>query len=282
MQTPFGPALGHALPSDYTTFLQRGALAGARIGIDERYFTPDYGGEPDLIAVAQKGLDAMEALGATLVPTDSGDPFAYFDAEFTVLLVEFKVHIAEYLATLDHTSMRTLADLIAFNIAHCPNEMNYFGQELFEISESMNGDLSDPVYLAARSHSLQSAGVDGIDAAMVRDDLDAIVAPTYSFASSPAAVAGYPNISIPIGLTPEGKPAGIWMYSGFLREPELLAFAYDLEQEIKPRSQPEFLGSVPDEPADTGICAALPKRPHVFSGKAHLPHHLGTGKPFRG
>ena len=123
MQTPFGPALGHALPSDYTTFLQRGALSGARIGVDERYFTPDYGGEPDLIAVVQKGFDAMEALGATLVPTDSGDPFAYFDAEFTVLLVEFKVHIAEYLATLDHTSMRTLADLIAFNIAHCPNEM---------------------------------------------------------------------------------------------------------------------------------------------------------------
>ena len=98
---------------------QRGALSGARIGVDERYFTPDYGGDPDLIAVVQKGFDAMEALGATLVPTDSGDPFAYFDAEFTVLLVEFKVHIAEYLATLDHTSMRTLADLIAFNIAHC-------------------------------------------------------------------------------------------------------------------------------------------------------------------
>jgi amidase len=281
MQTPFGPALGHALPSDYTTFLQRGALSGARIGVDERYFTSDYGGEPDLIAVVQKGFDAMEALGATLVPTDSGDPFAYFGAEFTVLLVEFKVHIAEYLATLDHTSMRTLADLIAFNIAHCPNEMKYFGQELFEISESTNGDLSDPLYLAARAHSLQSAGVDGIDAAMVRDDLDAIVAPTYSFASSPAAVAGYPNISVPIGLTPEGKPAGIWMYSGFLREPELLAFAYDLEQEIQPRSQPEFLGSVPEAPADAEICEALPKKPHVFSGKAHLPHHLGTGKPFR-
>ena len=196
-----------------------------------------------------------------------------------MLLVEFKKQIADYLATLSHTSIRTLADLIAFNISHCPQEMKYFGQELFEISESTRGDLTDPDYLAARALCLQLARTEGIDAALQRDDLDAIVAPTYSFASSPAAVAGYPNISIPVGLTPEGKPAGLWMYAGFLDEPKLLGYAYDLEQEVPPRSEPDFLGAVPPEPPDAGICAALPARPHVFAGKAHVRHHFGTGKP---
>jgi amidase len=281
MQSPFGPVLGHTVPATYTQFLQRGALQGKRIGVDQRYFTEDYGGEPDLVAVAMQGIAAMSSLGATIVPTDTGDPFAWFDAEFTVLLFEFKVDIAAYLSTLAHTSMRTLADLIAFNLAHCPAEMAYFGQELFELAESTSGDLTDPAYLAARALSVQLAATGGIDAAMARDRLDAIVAPTYSFASSPAAVAGYPNLSLPIGLTPEGKPAGLWIYSGFLREPALLAMAYDLEQAVQPRREPQFLGTVPGEPPDAGICAALPKKPHVFTGKAHLPHHLGTGKKFK-
>ena len=77
--------------------------------------------------------------------------FAYFDAEFTVLLFEFKAQIAQYLSTLGHSSLRTLADLIAFNISHCPAEMRYFGQELFELAESTSGDLTDPVRLAARA-----------------------------------------------------------------------------------------------------------------------------------
>jgi amidase len=284
LRSPFGPVLGHRLPDDYTRFLRRGALNGARIGIDRRYFTPDYGGEDDLVAVAEQGLDAMEELGATLIETDTGDPFAndfqFYNDEFLVLLVEFKVQIAEYLATLRHTRERTLADLIAFNIAHCPAEMKYFGQEVFELSESTSGDLSDPAYLAARMANLAFAR-GGIDGALQRDNLDAIVAPTYSFASSPAAVAGYPDISIPVGLSSRGRPAGLWMYSGFLREPKLIALAYALEQKVHPRTQPQFLGVVPPEPPDAGICDALPKKPHVFKGKAHLRRHLGTGKRFK-
>jgi amidase len=278
MQTPFGAVAGQPVPSDYASLLERGALRGARIGVDRRYFAPDYGGEPDLVAVAQQGLDAIAGLGATLVDTDTGDPFAFFDAEFTVLLVEFKVQVAQYLAGLSHTSLRTLADLIAFNIAHCPAEMKYFGQELFELAESTSGDLTDPDYLAARALCIELTRARGIDAARERDRLDAIVAPTYSFASSPAAVAGYPNISIPVGLTPGGKPAGLWMYSTFLQDAQLLRFAYDIEQELQPRRIPQFRGTVPSEPADAGICAALPER-HLFKGRAHLPHHLGTGKP---
>ena len=285
LQSPFGEVLGHSVPSDYTMFLHRGALMGKRIGVDRRYFTPDFGGEDDINAVAQIGLNAMVQLGATLVDTDTGDPsandFKFYNDEFLVLLVEFKAQIAQYLAGLQHTSMRTLADLIAFDISHCPAEMKYFGQEVFEMAQATSGDLNDPAYLAARHDNLLFARTNGIDAALQRDHLDAIVAPSYSFASSPAAVAGYPDISIPLGLTPEGKPAGFWMYGGFLQEPKLLAFAYDLEQALRPRTQPAFLDMVPPEPADAGICAALPSKPHVFTGKGHLPHHFGSGKAFR-
>ena len=285
MQSPFGPVSGMSVPSDYTQFLKLGSLKGARIGIDSRYFSHEFGGENDLVKVARKGLDAMQSLGATLVPTDTGNPsqqnFKFYNDEFTVLLYEFKVQIAQYLAGLSNTSMHTLADLIAFDIAHCEEEMKYFGQEVFELSEDTSGNLNDPAYLSARADNLTFARTNGIDAALKKDNLDAIVAPTYSFASSLPAVAGYPDLSIPVGLTPQGKPAGLWMYSGFLKEPTLLAFAYDLEQAIKPRTQPGLLGSVPPEPPDAGICATLTTavKPTLVNGRAQISRHLGTGKP---
>jgi amidase len=257
MRSPFGPVAGRSLPSDYTQFLARGALRGARIGVDRRYFTLPYGGEPDLVAVAEEALEVMRGLGATLVDTDTGDPFAYSDAELTVLLTEFKVDIAAYLATLGRTSMRSLADLIAFNQAHCEREMKYFGQELFEMAELTNG-LDDRAYVEARALCLRLARDEGIDAALRRDNLAAIVAPTFSFASSPAAVAGYPDVSVPTGISSAGRPGGLWMYAGFLAEPKLLAFAYDLEQELQPRPAPQLLGTVPPEPRDAGICDASP------------------------
>ena len=280
LQTPFGEVAAHdpAPPTDYTPFLRRGALQGARIGVDARYFTPDFGGEADIIAMVNAALGVMSDLGATIVETDTGDPNAYFEAELTVLLFEFKGQIAEYLGTLRDTSIRTLADLIAFNIAHCAQEMKYFGQEVFELAESTSGDLTDPGYLAARELCLRLAR-GGIDAALQNQNLDAIVAPSYSFASVPAAVAGYPNLSVPVGLRADGKPSGIWMYAGFLQEPTLLALAYDLEQATQPRSVPQFLGSVPPEPPDAGICEqATAARSPVPADSLKRWRHLGTGK----
>src|SRR5206468_9552624 len=125
----------------------------------------------------------------------------------------------------------------------------------FERSESTSGDLSDPNYQAARALCLQLTRAEGIDGAMQRDRLDAIVAPTYSFASSPAAVAGYPNISIPVGLTPEGKPGGLWMYSGFLQEPKLLACAYGLEQVLNQRTAPQDQCTHQPCPSEPGFAA---------------------------
>jgi amidase len=267
------------VPTDAVQFLRRRALRGARIGVDRRYFTPEYGGEPAIIAVVNDALGAMEDLGATVVDTDTGDQFEYFEAELTVLLFEFKVQIAEYLAGLRHTRMRTLADLIAFNQANCPREMKYFGQEIFELSEATSGDLRDPVYRAALGLSKRLAR-GGIDGALRRDRLDAIVAPSYSFASSPAAVAGYPNLSLPVGLTAAGTPAGIWMYGGFLHDVKLLALAYDLEQELQARRPPRFRGAVPPEPPDAGLCSGQPPLQRLgAAGVGRWPYHLGTGKP---
>ena len=281
MQSPVSSVAGNILPTNYRQFLRRGSLAGKRIGVDRRYFTADYGGEPDLVAVARQGIDAMASLGATILEVDTGDSFEFFDAELTVLLFEFKVQVAEYLSGLQNTSMRTLADLIEFNIEHCAEEMRYFGQELFELAEETSGDLNDPVYLDARALCLRLTRDEGIDRVIRNRNVDAIVAPSYSFASAPAAVAGYPNIAIPVGLTPQGKPAGLWMYAGFLQEPQLLAMAYDLEQEIQPRRQPGFRSAVPDEPPDAGLCTtAMSTKSSRASGQFRMPYHLGTGKPF--
>lgn len=210
---------------------------------------------------------------------DAPDPFAFFDAEFTVLLHEFKEDIATYLAGLRHTEMRTLADLIAFNIAHCDAEMRYFGQELFEISEATAGTASAE-YLEARALCLELAR-DGTDQLMADLELDAIVSPIYSFGSSAPAAAGYPIISVPTGVTEDGRPGGVWMYSGFLQEGKLLALAYDLEQEIGGRPQPQYLGSVPALPPDAGICSVpTAKRRKATIGDIHermLGRRMKTG-----
>ena len=274
LQSPFGKVIGHQLPSDYTQFLQRGALDGARIGRDVRFFDYSYfgsgiPGDEETVAFAEHALDVMQSLGATIVDTDTGDVFAYTGDEFTALLFEFKAQIAEYLATLTHTNMRTLADLIAFNNAHCPEELVYYGQEVFELAESTSGGLTNPVYVAARKHATNTAR-SGIDDALARDNLDAIVAPHLTNSTGPA-VAGYPNLSLPVGIRDSGRPAGMLMYSTFLREPQLIGFGYDLEQALNARRQPQFLGSVIPVP-NAGLCNGLPKKPHVFTGKAHLPH----------
>jgi amidase len=274
MKSPFGRVEGHELPHDYTRFLRRGKLKGARIGVDRRLFDAAYFADPALNVVTEQALTVMASLGATIVdPVDAPDPFAFGDAELTVLLYEFKVDVAKYLRRLHHTSMRTLADLIAFNKEHCVEEMTYFGQELFELAEATTG-LSDPVYRDARKLCVDLTRRHGIDKVMRENRLDAIVAPTYSFGSSAPAVAGYPNISLPTGVTPDGRPGGIWMYGRFLSEPKLLAYAYDLEQEIGGRPLPQFLGKVPALPPDAGICPvplAAQAAPLVAAAARRLP-----------
>jgi amidase len=274
LQSPFGEVIGHQLPDDYTQFLQRGSLEGARIGRDVRFFDYSYygsgiPGDQHTVAFAEHALDVMASLGATIVDTDTGDVFAYTDDEFLALLYEFRAQIAEYLATLTHTDLRTLADLIAFNIAHCEQELVYYGQEIFELSEQFPGYPTDPNYIAARTHARNTAR-SGIDDALAADDLDAIVAPHLTNSTGPA-VAGYPNLSLPVGIRASGRPAGMLMYSTFLHEPQLIGFGYDLEQELNVRMQPQFLGSVIPVP-NADLCGDRPRAPQVFTGRPHLSH----------
>jgi amidase len=267
IQSPFGEVIGHTVPTDYTQFLKRGSLNGAVIGFDTRFFVYSYfgsgiPGDEETVNFANDALTAMASLGATIVPVDTGDVFAFTTQEGNALNVEFKAQIAQYLATLSNTKMKTLADLIAFDNSHCNQEMPFYGQEVFLQSEATNGDLTDPTYLATRNFAKTTARA-GIDS-VINSGVDAIVAPHLTNSTGPA-VAGYPNLSLPVGIRSSGRPAGMLMYSTFLHEPQLIGFAYDLEQAINVRQQPKFLNSVIPLP-NAGICTG------GSQGKAHLPH----------
>jgi amidase len=255
--------------SDYTPLLQRGALNGKRIGRDVRYFDYSYfgsgiPGDEETVNFANHALDVMASLGATIVDTDTGDVFAYTGDEFTALLYEFRAQIADYLQTLSKTNMRTLADLIAFNNAHCPQELVYYDQDVFLSSEQFVGYPNDPNYIAARSHATNTART-GIDNALAKKKLDAIVAPHLTNSTGPA-VAGYPNFSMPVGIRSSGRPAGMLMYSTAFREAQLIAMAYDLEQALNARQQPQLLGAITPIP-NGGFCSG-----HQPQGQPHLPH----------
>jgi amidase len=276
LQSPFGRVLGQPLPDDYTRFLRRGSLQGARIGRDVRYFDYSYygsgiPGDQSTVGFAEHALQVMEELGATIVDCDTGDVFAYTDDEFTALLYEFKAQIAQYLATLTNTDMQTLADLIAFNNVHCRQELVYYGQEIFELAEQTNGYPTNPMYVHARTRA-QYLARSGIDRVIASHNLDAIVAPHLTNSTGPA-VAGYPNLSLPVGIRPpSGKPAGILMYSTFLREPKLIGFAYDLEQRMNVRRPPQFIDSVIPVP-NAHLCDQHAEQGQVFPGTANMPPH---------
>ena len=132
--------------------------------------------------------------------------------------------------------------------------MRYFGQEIFEMAEATSGDLTDPEYLAAwRTNRGFGRGV--IDGALAQG-YHAILTPSFSFGTSNPAVAGYPSISVPVGLTAASRPVGLWMAAGFLQEGALLGLAYATEQVLHGRRPPQLLGSPPPEPPDAGICSA--------------------------
>src|SRR5215216_3728332 len=268
LQSPWGEVIGHQLPNDYTQFLDPNALDGAVIGRDVRFFDYSYygsgiPGDELTVAFAENALNVMQSLGATVVDVDTGDVFAYNGDEFTALLYEFRAQIADYLATLTHTNMRTLADLIAFNDAHCTQEMPYYDQDVFLMSEQFPGYPNDPAYIAARTHA-RTAARSGIDT-VISSGVDAIVAPHLTNSTGPA-VAGYPNLSIPVGIRDSGRPAGMLMYSTFLHEPQLIGFGYALEQALNARQQPQFLGSIIPIP-NADLCQG-----HQNHGRPHLPH----------
>ena len=268
LRSPFGEVAGRTLPRDYRRFLRPGGLRGARIGVDRRPFR-DAKGDAGLNEVAERAFATMVSLGATLVdPIDPPETKDIEEAELTVLLTEFKVDIEVYLAGLRRTTLRTLADLIAFNDDHCETELRHFGQELFEVAEATTG-LDDPDYRAARALCLEVTRTNGIDRVLADNRLDAIVAPGYGDTSA-AAVAGYPSLAVPTGVTADGRPGGVRFIAGFLAEPTLVRLAYDLERATGARPVPRFLGELPSFPPDAGICAT-PTAQRVRMRREDLP-----------
>ncbi len=246
--------------SNYLAALKPDALKGARIGV-LRFAT---GWSAGTDKVFEQALAVLKAQGATLVDiTDLKDRDKMGDAEGLVLNTELKVDLNSYLATTPATvKTRTLADVIAFDTAHADRELALFGQELFVKAEATRG-LADPAYKTARETSLRIAGRDGIDAMLEKDHLDALVCPTVapawkidavngdqvggSGAGGLAAVAGYPHLTVPMGMV-MGLPVGLSIMGPAWSEARLLGYGYAFEQAAKVKVQPRFLPSIEGVP----------------------------------
>jgi amidase len=249
-------SVGHAL-TDYATALDQDGLRGARIGVARKKFT-GYHVETDKLFAA--ALDMMKQLGATIVdPPDIETAGETDDSELDVLLYEFKADLNNYLRQCPpEVTVRSLANVIAFNRQNATREMPFFEQELFEQAEA-KGPLTDRAYRGALAKNRRLMGNKGIDATIEKYKLDAIVAPTQgpsalidlvngdpggggSF-TSPAAVAGYPHITVPMGFA-RGLPVGLSFVGRAWSEPALLKVAYAFEQAAPARRAPTFAATV--------------------------------------
>jgi amidase len=253
---PRDPATRNARAIDYTSALDANGLRGARIGVARtRYF--GYSDVTDKLI--EDAIALMKSQGAIIVdPADIATAGKFDDAEFDVLLYEFKADLNAYLASLGAKApFRSLKEIIAFNEQHRAEEMPYFGQEIFTMAQA-KGPLTEKKYLDARAKCRRMSRTEGIDATMDKYKLDGIVAPTGSPAwttdlingdhftgasATPAAVAGYPNINVPAGFV-SGLPVGISFFGRAYSEAVLIRLAYAYEQASRHRRAPRFVPSI--------------------------------------
>ncbi|HET9276086.1 MAG TPA: amidase [Gemmatimonadales bacterium] len=235
---------------DYAGELRPDGLRGARLGVARKGFGLPASVEP----VLAEAIAALKSLGATVLdPADLPGVELLGDPEFEVLLYEFKQGMADYLAARGGTGPKSLTDLMAYNTANREREMPWFGQEIFERAAA-KGPLTSVEYRRARGTCRRLARTQGIDAILGRHRLNALVAMTTGPAwptdyvngdrytggcSSPAAVAGYPHVTVPAGSI-HGLPVGLSFFGAAWSEPALIRYAFAFEQGTRARKPPTF------------------------------------------
>jgi amidase len=253
---------------DYASRLDAGALDGARIGV---WRAGQFGINPPVDAVMEEVIARMAESGAVMVdPADLLIDDAY-EPEFAAMLCEFKHEIGLYLQSLDPAQPKTLQDLIDFNLENADLEMAAFKQETFD--EAMAAPPIDDASCVEARETATRIAQEAIDGTLAAHDLDAIIAPsgepawltdpvagdtfTGPYSAPPAAIAGYPSITIPAGSV-AGLPVGISFIGANHAEPRLLSLAYALEQALDARVAPTFPDSVdlPPLPAPEGPAPA--------------------------
>ena len=246
---------GAARVPDYAAALDRTGLKGARIGVARNFF----GNNDELDAIIEAALKDLAAQGAVLVdPVEVPNTAKYADSELEVLLFEFKADLPRYLAAYaPGAPIANMADLIGFNLQHREQELQFFGQE-FLLRAQAKGGLDSEAYRTALANNQRYSRAEGLDQVLQEHRLDALVAPTGSPAwisdfingdhsgngcSSPAAVAGYPHITVPAGLL-HGLPVGLSFFGAAFSETTLLRLAYGYEQATLRRRAPTYPPSV--------------------------------------
>jgi amidase len=248
---PAGPAARGNIADDYTMFLRADALKGKRFGLLRQAM----GYHPEVDRAVESVVAAIKTQGAEVVDVEIETYGRWDDPELEIMLYEFKDGLNKYLK--EAGSSHTLESIIAWNKENAARAMPFFGQELF-LRAQAKGPLTEPAYLKARNEARRLAGKDGLIAAMDRDHLDAVIAPSTSPAwptdhvlgdhfvgagYGMAAVAGTPSITVPIGES-FGLPLGLSLMGRAYAEPDLIAFAYAVEQMTKARKAPEFKPSL--------------------------------------
>jgi len=244
--------------TDYAVLLDPNALRGKRIGVMR--FASGFGTD----AAFATALTILKERGATLVEIRKFDDSAIGKNELPVLLTELKADLTTYLqGSPAPLAVRSLADVIAFDKAHMRAEMALFEQETFEQAEQAKG-LNDPAYKKARQISFAAAGPNGIDRLLKANNVVALVGPTMppawkidavngdqisgGGAGSLAAVAGYPHLTIPMGLV-KGLPVGLSFIGPKWSEAMLLSLGFAYEQARGPFPTPKFYRSIEESPA---------------------------------
>lgn len=279
---------------DYTKFLDANGLKHARIGVSREF----EGFSPHLDSVFETALTAMRNAGATLVDVT----FPHFQdifagvPEFVVLLFDFQIDLKKYLATRSGVPLAgsDLNGAIAFDNANAAKELQFFGQEIFELAATFSTDPNavqpgfGMSYNDAIAADKKFGATEGIDQLLSQNNLDAIVAPTDNppwptdlingdhfviGSSSPAAIVGYPIINVPMGSS-FGVPVGISFFASAFSEPTLIKLASGFEAVTHARQVPQFLSTLPfnsGPQTQSNLQSSTTAAPSAVKGRRVLP-----------